>query len=361
MATSPRHGHDTADSSPAHLAGSTPRGGRSSGARRSSGPSDAAAGGGIATAPIGTVDLIRPRLSQGMLVSGEPGAKKVRPLPYGMTRELRLGTKQKRPWQIVQRDGILFARLTDSVESNDVNLSTEYWHPRNRSSKVPLRFRLTSDDSMLIEARQLLERSHPHRSPPSGVYLVCSFVDPSLQEKMRRKAQRGDPGDLWSSAWWEPAGHAVGCVVFSQLFHGSPRGRDAIASDAGISVRKMRKWKTRSEIVRGLGVMWLSRIAVDAPYRGCGIGTALATEALQVAAERLLWQPDYLEVIRTVPATVTQAGESGYEDFLTHAGYNLVANPVRSPPIRQLSQDGSRTDSTERCRRLYYWSRVPRT
>jgi GNAT superfamily N-acetyltransferase len=237
-----------------------------------------------------------------------------------------------------------------------VNLSTEPWRPTRQNSHLGLEFRIAADDARLIEARQVLERSHPHRSPASGVFLVCSIVDAAQQRELLA-APEGEREDPWSSAWTDRPSRVVGCVVMSRLFHGNPLGRAEIAAAAGVPFAPD---MDRDQAVNQLRVAWLSRIAVDAPYRGGGIGAALVAEARQVAATRLPWQPRYLEVIRTVTtAQAKEKAEGAKDDFLTRAGYRLADRQVRCSPLRLYDDDGCRRTDVVPCRQLYYWTELP--
>jgi GNAT superfamily N-acetyltransferase len=234
------------------------------------------------------------RIPNGMLITGNP--PHVQDIPFGIERPLRQLVKEagSQP-HLVHRNGQNLAQ----IDGRQINLSVDPWIRRHRETQAGLRFQLATDDSHLIEARELLERSHPKRSPNTGLYLICSFVDLEEQEAhFRDKKRTSGRHDLWSPVWHAAPSYVVGCLVISRLFHGNPRGRRGIIEDSGIQIPEDPP-PTRDVIVKSLSVAWVSRIAVDAPYRDMGIGTALLKEARRIAQDRFPWPTKYLEVIRT--------------------------------------------------------------
>lgn len=292
------------------------------------------------------------RLKNDMIYSAGADSPTAEPIPYGVARSLRKEMAEaQRDWYYTRRRGDPIAHCN----GKQINLSTKPWRAHSRNVSLDLRFQLAADDAMLISAREVLERSHPHRSPPSGIYLICTFADRAQQQDIfarKKKARRRD--DPWSSAWRSDPTPVVGCVVLSRLFHGNPRGRAEIMKDCGAWFEPSAK---RSDVVNGLGLAWVSRIAVDAPYRGLNIGTYLLAEARQSAAGRLPWNPKYLEVIRTVLDRDAEDKEDSGGDFITRAGYKRAAEQARCAPIRPINADGRRSVHTEHCTRFYYWCR----
>ena len=300
--------------------------------------------------------LRRPRLIQGMLLSGIGKERVADSVPYGVGQALNLNSRSHpSDWEIVRYPSGLIAK--NGATGAQIDISANSWEaPYGNSRRLGLRFRLAIDDAGLIEARQLLERSHPRRAPASGIYLLCHFTDADEQEHIRVNRRQSTFSEPWSSAWNSPKGAIVGCIVISRLFHGNPSGREHIRKHIRLTREKYER-ASRRERVQMLGVAWISRIGVDAPYRGLGIGEALAAEALQVAKDRLPWQPKYLEVIRTVKKEEVEiVAKSG--DFLTRAGYHRSPDVTRSSPLRPLDAGGNRMPATEPCRKLYYWSPV---
>jgi GNAT superfamily N-acetyltransferase len=294
-----------------------------------------------------------------MLVSGEPSHRIAEPFPHGIEKGIKLNTRTDNPeWRLVRRGDTIFAQPTvggPMLGRSEINLSTEDWEPQDHFATVGLRFKLAPADNTLIEARELLARSHPHGAPSTGVFIVCSMSDPEAQRRLLSRPL-DDRNDPWSSAWGGRLGSVVGCVVLSRLFHGNPGFRREIAAVEGTNI----DGRPRDQIVDLLGLIWLSRVAVDAPYRSCGIGRALVAEARRVAADRLPWSARYVEVIRTVTAKqAKRRHEKGYEDFFTQAGYNLAEAERGCAPMRDFNRDGTRMTYVQSCKRIYYWARVP--
>jgi GNAT superfamily N-acetyltransferase len=312
------------------------------------------------------VELLRPRLRQGMLVYElEDGGSANEPVPVGVGRYLDLG-RAAGAWTVVRRGSELIARPVDGSGSAldhpwraaqaEISLSTNPWVVATPCGRM--RFWVTADDVSYVRARQLLERSHPHRAPNSGIVLCCAFANEDDQIDLRRRMRRQTHEDPWSAAWQEAPGGVVGCLVMSRLFHGNPKGRAAIAADARLPLRVLSR--PRNRVVADLGVAWISRIAVDAPYRGNAIGTALVSQALAMAITHAPWFPRYVEVIRTVTtATHTTPNASGSKrDFLQKAGYTAYTSVTpRADPWRPYKVDGSRGDPVP-SKQIYYWARL---
>lgn len=272
-----------------------------------------------------------------------------------------------------------------------------------------------------VMARSLLVRSHPLGAPTRGVLLAARFTDPAEARDVFAASSQDVRPDPWSEAWrYAPRGdEIVGVAVIDRLLHGDPLGRDRLAetmrkrlpdrgttitTDAGRRERAetrlrlaLRAWadgtgekfdalatrvgldleseqeavRKRSDVVDALGVMWLSRIAVDAPYRGQqvgGVGGALVAEA-KSAVRRLPWDAHSIEVIRTLSYGTDQEraradeliqsaedGDDYAQDFLTSAGYSLVPNPLRSLPVRLLDDAGNYTPARSSTKKLYYYT-----
>ena len=87
-------------------------------------------------------ELIRPRVSQGV-ISGKGEARTADPLPYSMARALGLNKSSSNGWQIVRRNGILYAQRGN----HEINLTTTSWQSRNPHANLWLRFWFAADDS----------------------------------------------------------------------------------------------------------------------------------------------------------------------------------------------------------------------
>lgn len=294
-------------------------------------------------------ELLNPSATQGAVMSGPRGQRRIDVIPYGLASSLGLSRRTQSPWRLFRNSRGLVARRNNHA---DMPLDTNPWRSRMRRGGIALRFWLAADDAALIEARELLERSHPRRSPSNGVYLLCGVEDTSWQQQILNQG-RIDPlrPDPWSTAWNQDASHVVGCVALSRLFHGQPRGRAEVAANAGVELSAM---PSRRAVVDSLGLVWMSRIAVDAPYRGLDIGTAMATEVRRIARRRLPWKSDRVEVIRTVPAADVDAiRRKG--DFFTRAGYRLADVAMPCAATRTLTSNGGWAPAPELYRQLYYW------
>ena len=282
-------------------------------------------------------------------------------------------------------------------------------------------FEFVKPGAQLIMARSLLVRSHPLGTPSRGVLLAARYADPREGCDAYATSNREGRPDPWSDAWrYVPrGGEIVGVVVIDRLLHGDPRGRDRLAEELGEQLPErhavmarparaerqlrlaLREWagdthidsnglesfmtqvgldtevldgepeRRRSDVVDTLGVMWLSRIAVDAPYRGRrsgGVGQALVAEA-RSAVRRLPWDARAVEVIRTIDYDTKEERaradhlvksakdrDSSAQDFLTSAGYALTPQPLRSSPIRPLDDTGNCTTNRRTTKKLYYYA-----
>jgi GNAT superfamily N-acetyltransferase len=109
--------------------------------------------------------------------------------------------------------------------------------------------------------------------------------------------------------------------------HGQPLGRIAVAEKLGLS-KALAQW-SRNETISNLRVAWLSRIAVAPPFQRLGIGTQLALKVRRMTRQRRIPKADFLEVIRSFPASHRKQKDCG-QDFLERAGFFRVKNPMQS-------------------------------
>jgi hypothetical protein len=79
----------------------------------------------------------------------------------------------------------------------------------------------------------------------------------------------------------------------------------------------MRRRGFRWKVVSELGLYWISRVAIEAPFQGVGIGSALCDAAREVAATRMLEPGQFVELIRRLPITRYEEIKAGEGDFLT--------------------------------------------
>jgi GNAT superfamily N-acetyltransferase len=176
-------------------------------------------------------------------------------------------------------------------------------------------------------ARALVARSHYLSPRPGGLILLARIGDGQFAKQAREKwwSELETPertrlgGDLERATGG--LGDVVGALHLERLMHGHPSGRNAIyasvkrkppttprvGSDPGF----------RRRVVRELGLYWISRVAVDVPFQGYGIGSALCDAAREVAATRMLEPGKHVELIRRLSIARFRKLEGGKSDFLT--------------------------------------------
>lgn len=228
------------------------------------------------------------------------------------------------------------------------------------SQILELEFWVVEKDVDRIQALQIILRSHYLSPPKQGLILGCRFKDQETQRQVLQQARQGNlgqPRDEWSVAWEEKPGGMVACAILDTLIHGNPKGRREIAVSLGRE-DLLNQWKTlkRTHILNELQIAWVSRIAVDAPYRGIGIGTLLAKHLANLAYYHRVPQATATEVITTVPAEHAKSLlEAKENDFLIQAGYSLCKEIRYSRPLLDVnSTTGDRT-IFKKARKLYYY------
>lgn len=117
-------------------------------------------------------------------------------------------------------------------------------------------------------------------------------------------------------------GDVIGALHLERLYHGLPGGRAAIYEAMRKNMPKTPIAGTRTGfrrcVVKELGVYWISRVAVDAPFWNLGIGAVLCDAAREIAANRMLEKGQHVELIRRMPITNFRAIAAGEKsDFLT--------------------------------------------
>ena len=218
---------------------------------------------------------------------------------------------------------------------------------------------LVTSDLDRLKAQQVISRSHYLVAPQRGYILACGFSNVGVQNRIRaaaRRQHRRSP-DPWSSAWTEDAGGIVACATLDTLTHGNPCLRAAFAvGEIGP------RWRTlhRGTLVERLRLAWASRFAVDAPYRGIGLGTLLAEQLKVIAARYRELPARYVEVITThrqEAADALLADQAGKHDFLVNAGYVRVGALRRSAKLGVLNScTGIR--ELRPARKLYYYAKL---
>ncbi len=201
----------------------------------------------------------------------------------------------------------------------------------------------------LFHALTVVRRSHPRGAPATGIVVAAKFANRAAQTQVRKAAAK-DKVDPWSPAWHERSGLVVGALTISRLFHGNPKGRIDLANGLGVELPDGIR---QGQAVKELGVIWVSRIAVDAPYRRCGIGTALLELLRTSIGATLPWQPRAIEVMQSVPSTdVIEAS-----NFFVDAEYRFVRD-TPTAPTRMIDTKGNPGVDLTALRSLYYWAQI---
>jgi GNAT superfamily N-acetyltransferase len=196
---------------------------------------------------------------------------------------------------------------------------------RSRAGTPALRIQMATSDEERLAAVGVVKRAHYLDARGGGVILLAYFSDLRESRKIRaRWWNRLTPTEKARYRALEKATggetRIVGALHLERLMHGNPLGRTAIyrhaderPPDARARSRSGLRWKVVSE----LGLYWISRVAVDAPFRGLGIGSALCDAAREVAATKMLERGRFIELIRRMPIAEFDAISAGRGDFLT--------------------------------------------
>lgn len=254
------------------------------------------------------------------------------------------------------------ARSIDSHGQNPVivypHLQFEDNIQNSRYGSFALQSAVVISDLDMIQATAVVSRSHYLPASMRGIVVACRFKHPDKQDKVRRSEAQNRLGrDAWSDAWTTRLGGVIGVAVLDNLYHGVPSARESFVREAAKKLGKktpkgdMTTWP-RSWFVQDLGIAWGSRFAVDAPYRGIGIGEVLARRLKDVARNLRLPQANYIEVITTQIREKDKAiaWETG---FLTKAGYRFAAE-MKSRPIRVLDPDSGQRIAHSAAKGYYY-------
>jgi GNAT superfamily N-acetyltransferase len=207
--------------------------------------------------------------------------------------------------------------------------TTDSLRDPSTGKKLSIRLWVVYTDADRLGALQVAQRVHYLSGTDRGMILVCAFAEPQQQVELRRRAHRGRATGLNSDLSWHlPPGGIVGCAVLDTLWHGVPlQGRALIAERLGLR-RGWRAWD-RPQIINEMRVAWASRFAVDAPYRGLGMGKKLAMHLKTVARAYRAPRADFLEVITTSLRHSAGANDER-GDFLCEAGYVKLKETMKS-------------------------------
>lgn len=229
--------------------------------------------------------------------------------------------------------------------------ATDHIKDPDTGSKVLINLWVVYSDRDRLGSRQVIQRVHYLADNGRGLIVACKFSDPQEQLEIRKHARRRKGADLEDISWVLPLGGIVGCGVIDTLWHGNPiNGRALIAEKLGFKGDKWKSW-SRSETVERMRVAWASRFAVDAPYQGLGLGTAIARHLKKIA--RLYRAPtaDFLEVITTV---VKDQDSVASRDFLTEAGYTRLAADMKSRTVMVMDKETGYAVPKSAVKRYYY-------
>lgn len=259
---------------------------------------------------------------------------------------------------------LLAVPLTSRMRRDEIVIHPPYRrhvvipNPRN-SQRLNLEVWAVTSEPDRVAAQTIVARSHYRPRLQRGFIVGCRFLDSVEQRHVRRRSAR-HPSDKWSPAWTDPPGSMVACAVLDTLLFGRPRGRVYAIRDL-MHASVPEDW-SRSRVVSHFRIAWASRFAVDAPYRGLGLGTLLARHLKLVAKQYRAPVPSMIEVI----TTITASGSDGKitlpplsHDFLCKAGYTRIPTLYPCPPVLLRDPATGKRTVRRRARKAYYYVRIP--
>ncbi len=225
--------------------------------------------------------------------------------------------------------------------------------------KIGLAIWEVMDDSDRYRAYNIIMRSHYMSTPLRGLILAIKFLEPEIQKSIINSPIT-DRKDKWSPAWNEEVGSMVGCLVLDQLTYSNPKGRRNIAEDMKCNDLLEGPWykQKRNVVIDRLNVAWVSRIAIDAPYRNLGLGTILADQVTKVARIKRIPSAKYVEVFTTY--SKEKANEiiaDPNKAFLTKANFLLFNEVLPSKELLQPNEHGNRV-ILEPAKKLYFYRKT---
>jgi GNAT superfamily N-acetyltransferase len=202
----------------------------------------------------------------------------------------------------------------------------------NKRARPTFLIQTATLDAERLAALRVVERAHYLKARARGLVLLAIIQDPRSARRIRARwwaklprAVRARYGTLERATGGTGI---VGALHLERLVHGNPLGRAAIYQldrKRPPDGRSTRHPGFRWRVVRQLGLYWISRIAVDAPFQELGIGSALCDAAREVAATRMLEPGRYVELIRRLPIAQFEAIAGGKGDFLTGDSKDFAA------------------------------------
>lgn len=196
-----------------------------------------------------------------------------------------------------------------------------------KNSAAGFRIEVAITDWQRSMARALVARTHYLTPRSGGFILIACFPEQRAAKRLRAewwtkqspkvRMRLGANADLAAGG----LGDVVGALHLERLMHGHPRGRQAIYEREGKRApRPPRVGESegfRQKVIRDLGLYWISRVAIDAPFQRCGIGSALCDAAREIAAHWMLEPGGYVELIRRMPLSKFEEIKAGESDFLS--------------------------------------------
>jgi len=219
---------------------------------------------------------------------------------------------------------------------------------------VDLELWLVKEEIDKIRASEIILRSHYLSVPSRGLILGCRFLNLEQQKQLLYYSSQTDKKDKWSPAWRDVSGSMIACAVLDTLFHGIPKGRHKLVENEGIKI----DWNaSRREIVEQIKIGWVSRVAVEAPYRNFGFGSLLTKYLRTVAKKYRVPSANYLEVITTLNTEKAKEKlNNTSRDFLKEAGYTRINELYNSSRTLQSNYKGEKM--LVPAKKLYYYSKV---
>jgi hypothetical protein len=138
----------------------------------------------------------------------------------------------------------------------------------------------------------------------------------------------------------------VGALQIERFWHGDPDGRFEIRKRAGLrpmTPKARSRPGHRRRVVEQLGLYWISRVAVEAPFRSFGIGSILCDAAREVIANRMVPPGKHVELIRQMPIAKFNQIRQGKGDFLTGCSAAFGARLAYRLAENYLSRKAART------------------
>lgn len=175
-------------------------------------------------------------------------------------------------------------------------------------------------------ARALVARTHYLAPRGGGVILLARILDHRTANELRAewwKQQSREARIRMGGSVELAAGglsDVVGALHLERLMHGHPAGRSAIYKQEGRPVPRVPNGKRgegfRRRVVHDLGLYWISRVAVDYPFQGRGVGSALCDAAREITARWMLEPGKNVELIRRMHISKFEELKAGGGDFL---------------------------------------------